>query len=176
MRTSTRVNAGSMADIAFLMLIFFLTTTTIETDKGLDQNLPKPCEQGDCSSEIAERNIFRISINGAGDYLIQDQNAQLSELKPMLVDFVENVKQKASMPATPEKAYVNLALSRNLNYADYVQVLDEDKAAYVSLRATYSHKEFNKPYEQLSAIEIQHVLKKYPLQLAETTQLTAINP
>ena len=85
MRTSTTVNAGSMADIAFLMLIFFLTTTTIATDKGLDQTLPQPCEQGDCSSEIAERNIFQISVNGDGDYLIQNQKMQLSELKQKLI-------------------------------------------------------------------------------------------
>ena len=48
MRTSTTVNAGSMADIAFLMLIFFLTTTTIMNDAGLDQTLPKPCETDNC--------------------------------------------------------------------------------------------------------------------------------
>ena len=176
MKTSTSVNAGSMADIAFLMLIFFLTTTTIETDKGLDQNLPQPCEQDDCSSKIAERNIFQISVNGEGDYLIQNHEMQLSELKQELIDFVENANNSEVMPASPEKAFVNLDVSRSLDYTDYIPVLDEVKAAYKSMRENYSQKEFKKNYTQLSVVETKHILKKYPLQLAESTMAATINP
>ncbi|RXG32523.1 ExbD/TolR family protein [Leeuwenhoekiella marinoflava] len=175
MRASTSVNAGSMADIAFLMLIFFLTTTTIATDKGLDQTLPQPCEQGDCSSEIAERNIFQISVNGDGDYLIQNQKMQLSELKQKLIEFIENTDNLESMPASPQKVYVNLDISRSLNYTNYVQVLDEVKAAYSILRENYSKLKFDKTYIQLSALETQHVLKAYPFQLAESTGIAEIN-
>lgn len=175
MSTTTSVNAGSMADIAFLMLIFFLTTTTITTDKGLDQTLPQPCEQGDCSSEIAERNIFQILVNGEGDYLIQKQKMQLSELKQKLIDFIENTDGLETMPNSPQKAYVNLDISRSINYKDYVEVLNEVKAAYSILRENYSELEFDKSYAQLSALEIQHVLKVYPLKLAESTSLAEIN-
>jgi len=63
MRNSTSIHAGSMADIAFLMLIFFLTTTTIKTDQGLDQTLPEDCKTEDCATKLLERNIFEIHLN-----------------------------------------------------------------------------------------------------------------
>src|SRR6056300_638313 len=66
------VNAGSMADIAFLLLIFFLVTTTIETDAGLDRMLP-PIEPPDTDVVIKQKNIFTVSINKSGQLLVEEE-------------------------------------------------------------------------------------------------------
>ena len=62
-KLAPKVNAGSMVDIAFLLLIFFLVTTTIAEDKGINRKLPSICETGDCIADIHERNFLRISLN-----------------------------------------------------------------------------------------------------------------
>ncbi|PHQ29050.1 ExbD/TolR family protein [Leeuwenhoekiella nanhaiensis] len=169
MRTTTTVNAGSMADIAFLMLIFFLTTTTIETDKGLNQTLPEPCESKDCSSEIAERNLFRISANSEGNYLVNDELTPVELLSEEIIQFVTNPDQLESKPALPEKAVISFQFSRELDYRAYVEILDQVKAAYHKMRAAYSQQKFLKDLDQLSESELKQVLEAYPLNLGEST-------
>ena len=67
------VNAGSMADIAFLLLIFFLVTATISSDEGINRMLPEECPPGmDCSSIKPERNILRIDINNNDDIMVEN--------------------------------------------------------------------------------------------------------
>ncbi len=168
MRTTTTVNAGSMADIAFLMLIFFLTTTTIETDKGLSQTLPDPCLEKDCTTEIAERNLLAISVNKDGQYLVNNKIIDLVDLNQEVIDFVTNKNELLSMPSTPDRALINLELSRELNYETYIKVLDRVKQAYTQLRTEYSNAKFSKDLSELSETELKHVLDAYPLNLGES--------
>ncbi|MGB5273293.1 MAG: biopolymer transporter ExbD, partial [Flavobacteriaceae bacterium] len=83
------VNAGSMADIAFLLLIFFLVTTTIETDAGLDRMLP-PIEPPDTDVVIKQKNIFQVNINKNGQLLADGELIQLKELRQKASQFLEN--------------------------------------------------------------------------------------
>ena len=83
------VNAGSMADIAFLLLIFFLVTTTIETDAGLDRMLP-PMEPPEEDVVIKQKNIFTVNINKNGQLLVEDELMQLKGLREAAVAFLEN--------------------------------------------------------------------------------------
>ncbi|MBL6655584.1 MAG: biopolymer transporter ExbD, partial [Flavobacteriaceae bacterium] len=83
------VNAGSMADIAFLLLIFFLVTTTIETDAGLDRMLP-PIEPPDTDVVIKQKNIFTVNINKNGQLLVEEQLMSLEDLKEAAMDFLDN--------------------------------------------------------------------------------------
>ena len=79
-RTAPEVNAGSMADIAFLLLIFFLVTTTIETDSGLNRKLP-PMEDIVDPPIIKERNIFTVVVNKNNDLLVEEKPMDISELR-----------------------------------------------------------------------------------------------
>ena len=89
--SSTPVNAGSMADIAFLLLIFFLVSTTISGDKGLNRKLPSECPENiDCSTEINERNILKIAINNSDEIMANNNLIDISELKMITKDFVDN--------------------------------------------------------------------------------------
>lgn len=168
MRTTTTVNAGSMADIAFLMLIFFLTTTTIETDQGLSQTLPDPCLEKDCTTEIAERNLLAISINKDGQYLVNKEITNLEALSQEVIDFVSNKNELLTMPFSPDKALINLELSRELDYETYIKVLDEVKQAYTQMREEYSKAKFTKDLAELNETELKQVLEAYPLNLGES--------
>lgn len=89
---SQEVNAGSMADIAFLLLIFFLVTTQIATNKGLTLLLP-PKQEDDEPIEIKQqqRNIFKIQVNSADRLLVEDEPLDdITEIRDMVYDFVLN--------------------------------------------------------------------------------------
>ena len=83
------VNAGSMADIAFLLLIFFLVTTTIETDAGLDRMLP-PIEPPETDVVIKEKNIFEVIINKNGQLFADEELVEVSQLREKAMSFLDN--------------------------------------------------------------------------------------
>ena len=170
MRNSTSIQAGSMADIAFLMLIFFLTTTTINTDEGLDQTLPEDCKTADCATKLLERNIFEIHLNDQGTFLIQNKVSSKEELANQLIDFVENRSDSMIAPKNPAEAVIRIEVSRTNSYKDYVSIMDEIKTAYLQMRTQYSQEKFSKNFNDLNAIERKLVLKQYPLQLSEATK------
>lgn len=82
------VNAGSMADIAFLLLIFFLVTATISSDEGINRVLPKDCSTGECDAKISERNILRIIINGNNEVMIDNNMVAIENLKEITKKFL----------------------------------------------------------------------------------------
>src|SRR5690606_40142151 len=88
-RSAPEVNAGSMADIAFLLLIFFLVTTTIETDSGLNRKLP-PIDENQEDVIIKQKNIFTVLINGKNQLLVEDELMELKDLRKAAVEFLDN--------------------------------------------------------------------------------------
>lgn len=127
------INTGSMADIAFLLLIFFLVSTTIQQEKGLIQPLP-PKSEWDQPAKIAERNLFKIQVNSHNQYLIRGElKADLSGLKSQLKAFVLNEGVNPSLSDNPEKAMVSIKADRGTEYHFFIAVLDEVKAAYYEI-------------------------------------------
>jgi biopolymer transport protein ExbD len=135
-RMSQEVNAGSMADIAFLLLIFFLVTTTIASDKGIAVMLP-PKKEDQQDIKINERNIFNILINSRDDLLVEENPLELSEVKAKVKEFVMNNNRDPKSSESPEKAVVSLKTDRGTSYEMYISVLDELKVAYNELRAEF---------------------------------------
>jgi len=133
------VSAGSMADIAFLLLIFFLVTTTIETDAGLDRMLP-PIEPPDTDVVIKEKNIFQVSINKDGQLLADGELTKLQDLRGKAMSFLDNGgapsgsadyckyckgKRDASSSDSPAKAIISLKGDRETKYGTYITVQNE---------------------------------------------------
>ena len=85
-RAAPEVNAGSMADIAFLLLIFFLVTTTIEKDSGINRKLP-PMEESDEDVIIKQKNIFTVLLNGKDQLLVEDELMELKDLRKAATEF-----------------------------------------------------------------------------------------
>jgi len=145
-RSAPEVNAGSMADIAFLLLIFFLVTTTIETDSGINRKLP-PIEDQQDPPPLKEKNIFIVLINSNGDLLVEEKPMDLKNLKTAAVQFLDNgggtgdeacnYCQGAKDPNSsdnPVKAVISLQNNRLTKYSDYIAVQNELVAAYNELR------------------------------------------
>lgn len=145
-RLAPSVNAGSMADIAFLLLIFFLVSTTIETDQGINRKLPPPVKDSP-PIVIRERNIFRVELNQLNELLVEGKLISLSGLKDKAIAFLDNgggtgeeacIYCKGSKDRTssdnPEKAVISLQNSRETNYETYIAVQDQLVSAYTELR------------------------------------------
>ncbi len=134
-RIDTEINAGSMADIAFLLLIFFLVTTTISADKGIIMKLP-PQEDVPKPIEIPERNLFKIMINSKDELLIENElAANFIGLKSQLKMFILNPKKDKDLAISPKKAIVSIKTNRGTSYDKYISALDEVQAAYYEIYA-----------------------------------------
>lgn len=145
-RAAPEVNAGSMADIAFLLLIFFLVTTTIETDSGINRKLPPTDEVVD-PPVIKERNIFTVVVNKDNRLLVEEELMEISEIRQAAIAFLDNGggkdeeaceycqgKRDPSSSDNPEKAIISLKNDRETSYKVYIAVQNELVAAYNDLR------------------------------------------
>ena len=167
-RSAPEVNAGSMADIAFLLLIFFLVTTTIETDSGINRKLP-PMDEIIDPPIIKERNIFTVVVNKNNQILVEEKPMDLRDIRKEAVAFLDNGgglgdeacdycqgNKDRSSSDNPEKAIISLKNDRETDYKVYISVQNELVAAYNELR----NREFTRlyPSENMSYVEAD---KKY---------------
>ena len=145
-RKPPEVNAGSMADIAFLLLIFFLVTTTIETDSGINRKLP-PMEDQIDPPIIREKNIFTVVVNKYSQILVEEELTDIKDLRGRAMDFLDNGGGKGEEACNycqgdgnprssdnPDKAVISLKNDRETPYKAYIAVQNELVAAYNELR------------------------------------------
>lgn len=161
-RSAPEVNAGSMADIAFLLLIFFLVTTTIETDSGISRKLPpwQPEEQD--PPVIKQRNIFTVLVNRNNELLVEDEFMKIEELREAAFEFLDNGGGSGdeacdfcqgpgdpSSSVNPQKAIISLVNNRGTEYGTYIAVQNELVAAYNQLRDREAQRLFGKSFTQM---------------------------
>ncbi|MGM0933734.1 MAG: ExbD/TolR family protein [Bacteroidota bacterium] len=161
-RDAPEVNAGSMADIAFLLLIFFLVTTTIETDSGISRKLPpwQPEEQE--PPVIKQRNIFTVLVNRNNELLVEDEFMEIEELRQAAFEFLDNgggTGDEAcdfcqgpgdpSSSVNPQKAIISLVNNRGTEYGTYIAVQNELVAAYNQLRDREAQRLYGKSFTQM---------------------------
>jgi hypothetical protein len=167
-RENSEINAGSMADIAFLLLIFFLVTTTMDVDSGIARKLPEKTDEQP-KVTIKEKNILDIVINRNNQLLVENENAQVADIKKLAMDFIDNggglsapkdgkpgepcdYCNGAKDPASsdhPTKAIISLQSSRGTTYGMYISVQNEIEMAYNELRNKLSLKLYNRSYKDL---------------------------
>ncbi len=179
-RTKERpeVNAGSMADIAFLLLIFFLVTAVIPKDQGIYRKLPNECPPGeDCTSPIPERNILKIAINSKNEIMVDEDIVTLSEVKDLAKAFIDNNGdgscaycnggKTATSSDNPSKAVISLQSDRNSKYNQFIEVQDELTKAYYELRESYCKTVLKKTVDKLNEAELQELKDAYPFIISE---------
>ena len=162
-RSAPDVNAGSMADIAFLLLIFFLVTTTIETDSGINRKLP-PMEEPEDQPIIKEKNIFTVVVNKYNKLLVEEKLMEIKDLRSSAIAFLDNGggkdedacnycqgKRNPSSSDNPQKAIISLKNDRETSYKIYISVQNELVAAYNHLRNREFLRKF--PSENISFVE-----------------------
>src|SRR5210317_323231 len=159
-RKAPEVNAGSMADIAFLLLIFFLVTTTIEKDSGINRKLP-PIEESDEDVIIKQKNIFTVLLNGKDQLLVEDELMELKDIRKAAVEFLDNGgdgscdyckgKKDSASSDNPDKAIVSLKNERETSYKMYIAVQNELVAAYNELRDDRAKALHGKSFAEMEA-------------------------
>jgi biopolymer transport protein ExbD len=195
-RAAPEVNAGSMADIAFLLLIFFLVTTTIEKDKGILRSLP-PIDDSEVEPPIIkQKNLFTILVGRDDRLFVEDDNMDIKDLRQAAIDFLDNaggVNPEGELcdycrgdkdPASsdhPDKAIITLKHNRETSYGKYIEVQNELVAAYNFLRDREAQRLFNRSFtlmleekeknqfnkdEKLNE-QIEEIKEMYPMKLSE---------
>ncbi len=178
-RPVTEINAGSMADIAFLLLIFFLVTTTMDVDSGIARMLPPPPPPGVKPPPIKERNILKVLINSKDMLLVEGKPAAVTDLKEMTKAFflnptdnkdlsekkVKNVPLLGDIPVS--KGVISLKNDRGTSYKMYVSVQNELAAAVHELRDDFAKKHFGKKFNELNEQQSKAVKKAVPMAISE---------
>ena len=176
------INGSSSADIAFMLLLFFLLTTSMDTDQGLARTLPRPPENKDKKEdvEINKRNILQVMINSNNQILCAGEEVTLPVLKEKAKEFIENPTNSENLPektivnipyfgeqAITESHLISLQCDRGTNYQTYIDVQNELATAYNELREALSRKQFGKGFTSLSEDEKAAVIKYYRQGISE---------
>jgi len=197
-RSAPEVNAGSMADIAFLLLIFFLVTTTMEKDKGISRQLP-PIQETPEEVIIKDKNLFVVLVNKNDDLLVEDEPMQLKDLRQAAIDFLDNGGVSSSNPLycnycqgkrdpsssdNPDKAIISVKNDRLTSYNMYIAVQNELVGAYNFLRNRESQRLYGWDFTTVKAQvdagtyvgdkkqaeeKLKEIQLMYPLKLSEAS-------
>lgn len=169
-RENSEINAGSMADIAFLLLIFFLVTTTMDVDSGIARKLPEKSPENQEDVIVKEKNVFDITVNRSNQILIEGEKyVKVNEIRPLVVEFIDNgggignaVDGKPGEPCDycggtkdpnssdhPSKAVVSLQSDRGTSYGMYISIQNEIEGAYTELRNKLGLRLYKRSYDDL---------------------------
>ena len=154
-----------MADIAFLLLIFFLVTTEITEDRGIVTRLP-PYEKAE-PKPVNPSNLFQVLVNANDELLVRNEPIGIGELRAAAKDFISNPRGLADFPKTPRNALISLKNDRGTSYATYVMVYNELLGAYNELWEEAAQAEYGVAYEALGDTERDIIRKRIPLVLSE---------
>jgi len=167
-RMKNEINAGSMADIAFLLLIFFLVTTQIVEDKGIRVMLPPWSDEEPDITKLKTRNVFSVLVNAQNQLLVRGEVTRIDELRERAKEFISNPRQMEDLAENPKKAIISLKNDRGTNYKTYLNVYNELKAAYNELWNEESQRMYGKPYSDELPIALRKAVRdKFPLVLSE---------
>jgi len=166
-RKIPEINAGSMADIAFLLLVFFLVTTTIQTDAGLPVLLPPYTEDVDLSKKVNKRNVFAVQINGSDDMLVRNKPLTVDLLRERAKEFILNPQGRDDLAKSPKLAVISLLNDNGTSYEMYVMVYNELKAAYNELWDDASQAKYGRNYDDLTRKEKKSIRSQIPLVISE---------
>lgn len=178
-RALPEINAGSMADIAFLLLIFFLVTTTMDVDSGINRKLPPwDEEQLDEPPPIKKKNIFTVLVNSRNQLLVEDDYMELEDLREAAKRFLNNNGdgsceycsgglRSPQSSDNPGKAIISLQNDRGTSYEMFISVQNELAAAYNELREEYAQRVFGKSYDDLEGEAKKEVQDAFPQKISE---------
>ena len=188
-RKVQEINAGSMADISFLLLIFFLVATTMNTDTGLMRMLPPmpPENQQQEEIKVKERNLFLVLISGSGNIMAgvpgKQEQIVLGQLKDMAKEFITNPMDDENLPEKANKdielpdggkwvypvseGVVSLQTTRDTGYQSYIMVQNELTRAFNEVRDEVAMRKFGAKFADLPEEDRNAISKAVPLKISE---------
>lgn len=176
------LNASSTADISFILLIFFLITTSMDTDMGLARRLPPPPEDENSEAEIdvKERNILNVKVNSLGQIMVNGDLLDIAQLCDRAKEFVKNENNDPNLPekhaknipllgmcAVTDKHVISVQTDRGTSYNVYFQIQNELVRAYNELRDELSKAKFGKLYANLTDEQQEAIRGYYPQKISE---------
>ena len=177
-RKIPEINAGSMADIAFLLLIFFLVATTMNTDTGIQRVLPPWVETAD-APPIKERNLMQVKVNQYDQIQVQGKLAHLSQVKDLAKDFILNVGDSEELPEKVvtdielvgsypvSEGVISLQNDRGTSYDMYIKVQNELTRAFNEIRDNVARERFGASFEELDEAKRKAIQKAVPPKISE---------
>jgi len=167
-RMKNEINAGSMADIAFLLLIFFLVTTTIVEDKGITVKLPPWSEEEPDIQKLKERNVYSVLVNANNQLLVRGEQMRITDLRENAKEFIANPRKRPDLSEKPTMAIISLKNDRGTEYDTYLQVYNELKGAYNELWDELARRKFGVPYsDDLPLAQRKAIKDEIPMVLSE---------
>ncbi len=161
-RVAPEINAGSMADIAFLLLIFFLVTTTMDVDSGIIRILPRPVESDTPENKVIDRNVLKVLINSHDKLMIDGRPSNISTLKNKVIDFMSihpndvaypeyttRLIEELGIERDMTKGLISLKSDRGTSYEMYINVQNELAQAFNEMKDELSLELFGIKYGQL---------------------------
>lgn len=162
------INASSMADIAFLLLIFFLVTTEIAIDEGINITLPPYTDVPPPPIEANDRNTLTVNINARDQIQVEEELTEVRELRDITKRFINNNGADPSQSDSPLEAIVSFKGDRGTSYEMYINVYNELRGAYNELRDEAAKKKFGKPLTELTdTAKINEIKDLYPIRISE---------
>lgn len=152
------IPTSSMADIAFLLLLFFLVATVIDVDTGIGLTLPEPVEEAEIK-EVSKDRMAALLVNENGDVLLDGAPISIFQIKNQLKP---RIVSKIDLPAN-KKLIVSVKTDRKTNYNLYIQTLDQVKLSYFETRDEYSNANFGRKYNDLDEEKQKQVQEKIPI-------------
>lgn len=182
-RSVPEINSSSTADIAFLLLIFFLITTSMDTDRGLARRLPPPPEKDQKIDDIIvkERNVLPVRLNSSDQLMCGKDYITIKQLRQRAKEFIVNPYNDEKLPEkhlknipllggdvmVTEKHVISLQNDRGTSYQAYIDVQNELVAAYNELRNELAQKQWQKDYNQLNEDQQKAIRDYYPQKISE---------
>ena len=180
-KKTPEINSSSTADIAFLLLCYFLMTTTMDQDLGLQRRLPPMPDKNQKveDQKVNRRNIIVVKINSADRLLAGTEPMHVSQLKDKIKEFLDNPQNNPNLPEKEEieiegfgkamvsKGVISLQNDRGTSYEAYIAVQNELVKAVNELRDAWSMENFGKPYASLDEDKQAIVRKAVPQNISE---------
>jgi len=180
-RQIPEINTGSMADISFLLVTFFLLTSSIDTDQGITRKLPPPLDPKNPPPDIniKERNVLKVLVSKSDALLVQGKFINIRELKETAKMFLSNPQNQSDLPEMEEreipglgrikvsKGVISLKNDRGTSYQTYIQVQNELAAAISELRDQLARQKFGSKFSDLSPEQSDAVSKAVPVAISE---------
>lgn len=167
-KDAPEVNASSMADIAFLLLIFFLVTTEISIDEGINVTLPPYTDVPPPPVESNNRNTLTVNVNSRDQLLVEENVMEVNQLRDFTKKFINNNGADPTMSDSPLDAIVSFKGDRGTSYNMYIEVYNELRGAYTDLRNEASKRKYGKLMEELTdTVRIDEIKNMYPIRISE---------
>lgn len=158
--SGAEIPTSSMADIAFLLLLFFLVATVIDVDTGIGLTLPEYVPPDQLKNvKVPKDRMAAILINANGDVLLDEKPIPLLQIKDALEP---RIRSKIDLAST-QKLIVSLKTDRKTQYNTYVQALDQVKQAYNETRDQYSQAHYGRNFDKLEEDQAKDVRDKIPI-------------